>query len=89
MAEAIEAAAEEILAANALDMRAARGSVTDVMLDRLSLDGNRIKAMADGVRQVALLPDPVGLSLVSTARRCGYNLRKPSKRNFRRRRAGC
>ena len=78
MAEAIEAAAEEILAANALDMRAARGSVTDVMLDRLSLDGNRIKAMADGVRQVALLPDPVGLTLESKTRYDGLKISKIS-----------
>ena len=78
MAEAIEAAAEEILAANALDVRAARGSVPDVMLDRLSLDGNRIKAMADGVRQVALLPDPVGLTLESKTRYDGLKISKIS-----------
>lgn len=60
MASRLEAAVESILAANAQDVAAARGSVTDVMLDRLTLSEQRIADMADGVRQVAALPDPVG-----------------------------
>lgn len=60
MADRLEAAAQEILAANAEDVAAARGSVTEVMLDRLTLTAQRIEGMADGVRQVAALPDPVG-----------------------------
>ena len=60
MASRLEAAVESILAANAQDVAAARGSVTDVMLDRLTLTAQRIADMADGVRQVAALPDPVG-----------------------------
>ena len=60
MADRLEAAAPEILAANAEDVAAACGSVSNVMLDRLTLTQQRIEDMADGVRQVAALPDPVG-----------------------------
>ena len=60
MADRLEASAETILAANAQDVQAARGSVSDVMLDRLTLTAQRIADMAEGVRQVAKLPDPVG-----------------------------
>ena len=60
MADRLEAAAQEILAANQLDIAAARGSVSEVMLDRLTLTESRIRDMAEGVRQVAKLPDPVG-----------------------------
>ncbi len=55
--------APSILTANATDMEAARGTVSDVMLDRLALSPERIADMADGVRKVAALPDPVGLVL--------------------------
>ena len=60
MAEALIDNQEAILAANALDMEAARGTVSDVMLDRLALSESRIAGMAEGIRQVAALPDPVG-----------------------------
>lgn len=61
MAEALLAKQEEILAANALDMeRAAAKSMKSSMLDRLKLTAARIEGMADGLRQVANLPDPVG-----------------------------
>ena len=49
-----------ILAANALDMEAAKGHLSVSMLDRLALTEARIKGMADGIRQVIALPDPVG-----------------------------
>jgi len=50
-----------ILAANAIDMREGRSAkLDDAMLDRLELTASRVQAMADGVRQVAALPDPVG-----------------------------
>ena len=49
-----------ILAANAEDMAAAKGHISDVMLDRLALTVPRIEAMAQGIREVAALPDPVG-----------------------------
>lgn len=59
MADALEAQTASILEANAEDMAAAKGTVSDVMLDRLELTEDRIKGMADGVRRVAELPDPV------------------------------
>ena len=60
MADSLLAAAPDILAANAQDMAAARGHITDVMLDRLYLDEKRLAAMADGVRAIAGLPAPTG-----------------------------
>ena len=60
MAEALEADTAAILAANALDLEAARGHISEVMLDRLALNADRIRGMAEGIRQVAALPDPVG-----------------------------
>lgn len=61
MAEALEKSCDEILSANAADVSAAREKgIRESLIDRLILDENRIKAMADGLRQVALLPDPVG-----------------------------
>ncbi|MDE0856634.1 MAG: glutamate-5-semialdehyde dehydrogenase [Nevskia sp.] len=61
LARIIEDEAAAILDANALDMRSAReGKLEQALLDRLELTRDRIAAMADGVRQVAALPDPVG-----------------------------
>ena len=60
MAAALVDATADILAANQLDMEAARGRISEVMLDRLLLTEERIQAMADGILQVAALPDPVG-----------------------------
>ena len=60
MADALIDRCDAILTANAADVAAARGTISDVMLDRLSLNPPRIAAMADGLRQVAALPDPVG-----------------------------
>ena len=63
MAQRLLARTEEILKANRLDMEAAREHISPVMLDRLALDERRVAAMAEGVRQVAGLPDPVGRTL--------------------------
>ena len=60
MADALVQETGPILAANSLDMVQAEGRISPVMLDRLMLDEGRIQAMADGIRQVASLPDPVG-----------------------------
>ncbi len=60
MAESLETETDAILAANALDLEAAREHISPVMLDRLALNAERIRGMADGIRQVAALPDPVG-----------------------------
>ena len=76
MADALEAQAEAILAANAQDMDAARGTISEVMLDRLALTKERIAGMAEGVRQVAQLPDPVGRVLRTVERPNGLVIRK-------------
>lgn len=60
MADALLAGTEEILQANRQDLDAAKGKISEVMLDRLALSENRIADMAEGIRQVAALPDPVG-----------------------------
>src|SRR5689334_12765402 len=61
IADALEARTAEILEANARDMEAGRANGLDAaLLDRLALDEDRVKAMADGVRAIAALPDPVG-----------------------------
>ena len=60
MAEALEAETDAILQANVLDLEAAQAHISPVMLDRLALNPERIRGMADGIRQVAALPDPVG-----------------------------
>lgn len=60
MAERLATETDIILSANKTDIENARGKVSDVMLDRLTLTAERIKAMADSVKSVALLPDPVG-----------------------------
>jgi len=61
MADALRAARTDILAANRADVEAARAAgLTEQLIDRLALDDDRIEAMADGLRQVAGLPDPVG-----------------------------
>lgn len=78
MAEAIENDAAEILAENALDVDAARGTVSDVMLDRLMLTEKRILDMADGVRQLIALPEPVGRVLSETVRPDRLNIKKVS-----------
>lgn len=78
MADALLAQEARILAANALDLEAARGTMSDVMLDRLALDPRRIAGMAQGIREVAGLPDPVGLVLEEHTRPDGLNIRKVS-----------
>jgi len=61
LARIIEDESATILEANAVDLRAAReAKLDDALVDRLELNAARIEAMADGVRQVAALPDPVG-----------------------------
>ncbi len=62
MADALSSpeAQAAILEANAADLDAARGHISEVMLDRLALTPDRINAMAKGIRDVAALPDPVG-----------------------------
>ena len=65
-----------ILAANADDMAAAKGHISEVMLDRLALTEERIRAMAKGIEEVAALPDPVGRVLSHIERPNGLVIEK-------------
>ena len=76
MADALEARCDDILAANALDLEAARGTISEVMLDRLALSPDRIAGMAAGLREVAELPDPVGAVLSRVERPNGLVIEK-------------
>lgn len=78
MADALIAQQDAILTANALDMEASAGSISTVMLDRLRLTPDRIAGMAQGIRDVAALPDPVGLNLGMTVRADGLKISKVS-----------
>ena len=71
MAQALVEHTDAILSANALDMEAAKQTIGAVMLDRLCLTQARIAAMAEGIRQVAALPDPVGRVRSSVQRENG------------------
>ena len=78
MAQALLEHSDEILLANAQDMDAAKGTVSEVMLDRLQLTQARIEGMAEGIRQVAELPDPVGNVLEEYTRSDGLVIQKTS-----------
>ena len=78
MADSLLMCETAILEANALDLEAAKGHVSDVMLDRLRLTPERIAGMAKGIREVAALPDPVGLTLESHTRQDGLKIDKVS-----------
>lgn len=78
-AAAIEAQTAEILAANEKDLIKAReDGMASAMLDRLALSEERLKGIADGVREVAQLPDPVGTVLSETTRPNGLKIQKVS-----------
>lgn len=76
MADALLADADAILAANKTDLDKAAGSISPVMLDRLALNESRIAGMAEGMRQVAALPDPVGRVLARETRPNGLVIEK-------------
>lgn len=76
MADALERSCPAILAANGQDLENARGTVPDVMLDRLRLNEERVAGMARGIREAATLPDPVGRVLSEETRPNGLLLQK-------------
>jgi len=77
LAEKIEAAEAALIETNKLDLEVGRKlELSDAMLDRLELSPKRIRDMAEGVRQVADLPDPVGETLETTTRPNGLEIRK-------------
>ena len=79
MADAIEDSAKEIKEANRKDLKAGKAKgLSNAMLDRLELTPARIKAMAEGLRTVATLDDPVGKVLSSTVRPNGIKIDKVS-----------
>ena len=78
MADSLLENMADILQANDADMAAAKGTVAEVMLDRLKLTSDRIDAMARGSREVAQLPDPVGRILESHTRPDGLKIEKVS-----------
>lgn len=78
MADKLIEHTDKILAANKIDVENARGIISDVMIDRLSLSEDRIKSMAQGIRDVAALPDPVGNVLERVERENGLVIEKTS-----------
>ena len=78
MADALISEKEYILAENAKDVEGAKGLVSDVMIDRLMLTDARIEGMAEGIRAVAKLPDPVGKVLDRVTRPNGLLIEKVS-----------
>ena len=76
IADRLQSNMSDILAANAADMCAAKGTMSDVMLDRLYLDAQRVNSMAQGVRAVAALPDPVGEVIEGFTRDDGLKIDK-------------
>lgn len=78
MADELEASCADILLQNRIDIDAARGHISDVMIDRLLLTEKRIVEMAQGMRQVAVLPDPVGRVLKTVDRPGGLQIQKVS-----------
>ena len=76
MAESLEANYADILRENNKDLDAARGHISEVMLDRLALTEARIRAMADGIREAAALPDHVGRTLAQFTRPNGMTITK-------------
>ncbi|MGQ7354618.1 glutamate-5-semialdehyde dehydrogenase [Streptococcus suis] len=78
MADQLVAQTEAILAGNAIDIENAQGKISQVMQDRLLLTAERIEAMANGIRALIDLPDPVGLVLDESTRADGLNIRKKS-----------
>ena len=78
MADALLAETDAILNANTQDLDAARDHISPVMMDRLRLTPDRIAGMAQGIRDVAALPDPVGQILESHTREDGLKIEKVS-----------
>ena len=76
MADALEENMPEILSANEVDLENAKGVIKGVMLDRLRLDEKRVRAMADGIRKVVSLPDPIGVVLEESSLENGLKIYK-------------
>ncbi len=78
MADAILASSDEILKANKEDVEASRGHISEVMIDRLTLTPQRISDMANGIREVAELPDPAWRTISTHSLKNGLEVKKVS-----------
>ena len=78
IADEIEKSKDEILRANEIDIEKAKETVSEVMIDRLRLTGERISGMADGIRAIAKLPSPLGEVLERNERPNGLIIEKIS-----------
>ena len=78
MADSLVSHTGDILAANCADIDAARGRISDVMIDRLKLTEGRIAAMADGIREISRLPSPIGKVIDRRERPNGLVIEKVS-----------
>ena len=78
MADALTDSTDEILAANTCDVENAHGKISEVMIDRLRLTPERIKGMADGIREITTLPSPLGILLDKSERPNGLIIEKRS-----------
>ena len=76
MADKLIENSDKILAANEIDIKNAQGTISDVLIDRLTLSKKRIEQMAQGIREVAALPDPVGRVLERVERENGLIIEK-------------
>ena len=76
MASQLLKATEAILVANQIDIEVARGKISEVMLDRLFLDQERIAGMAQGIRALIDLPDPIGEVLDTEVLENGLEIQK-------------
>ena len=76
MADILENNIDTILLANAIDLKNAEGVLPSVMLDRLRLTAERVHGMAQGIREVANLPDPVGNALSEVVLKNGLTVTK-------------
>ena len=78
MADALVESADDILRENERDIEAARGIISDVMIDRLRLTKERISAMAEGIREITRLPSPLGRTIETVTRPNGLTIEKVS-----------
>ena len=78
MADSLVANSDKILEANKIDVQNSKGVISDVMIDRLMLNLSRIEAMAQGIKDVAMLDDPCNRTLKEFVRQDGLNVKKVS-----------
>ena len=76
MADELLAHTDAILEANKQDVEAAKGKISDVMIDRLMLDAGRIEGMAKGIRELICLEDPAGKVIRTVERPNGIIIEK-------------